>query len=95
MRRSNESSLNVHSIINWIQLFRDVTVQYFFNHLIKIGRSGSIVEIDETVITRHKYNRGKITAKQQWFFGGVERGSDRCFIVPVDCRNAETLLLII
>lgn len=34
-------------------------------------------------------------AEQQWYFGGIERGSGRCFIVPVEYRNADTLLPII
>jgi transposase-like protein len=31
----------------------------------------------------------------RWVFGGVERGSGRCFIVPVPNRRAETLLPLI
>ena len=31
----------------------------------------------------------------QWVFGGVERGSGKCFLVPVKKRNAATLLPLI
>ena len=34
-------------------------------------------------------------AEQQWFVGGIERGSNRLFIVPVEKRDAATLLPII
>jgi transposase-like protein len=33
--------------------------------------------------------------KQQWYFGGVDRNTGKCFIVPVKQRNAETLLPLI
>lgn len=53
------------------------------------------MEIDETVLCRPKYHRGKMAAEQQWFFGGIERLSGRAFMVPVERRNAATLLPII
>lgn len=64
------------------------------NH-IKIGGPGTIVEIDETVITRRKYERGRLVSNQQWIFGLIERGSCRCVLMPVERRNAATLLPII
>jgi len=60
-----------------------------------IGGPDTVVEIDESVLTKRKYNRGQLRAEQQWFFGGVERGTNNCFIVPVERRDAVTLLPII
>ncbi|RUS71459.1 hypothetical protein EGW08_020774 [Elysia chlorotica] len=37
-----------------------------------IGGPGVVVEIDETLITRRKYNRGRLPT-QIWLFGGIER----------------------
>ena len=56
-----------------------------------------MVEIDETVLTRRKYHRGQLRAEERWFFGGVERDSngEKCFLVPVEKRDAATLLPII
>lgn len=52
--------------------------------------------MDETVLTKRKYHRGQLRAEQQWFFGGVERGnSENCFLVPVERRNADTLIPIL
>ena len=53
------------------------------------------MEIDETVLTKPKYHKGKSEADDQWFFGGIERGTGRCFIVPVARRDKDTLLPII
>ncbi|EFX68062.1 hypothetical protein DAPPUDRAFT_260665 [Daphnia pulex] len=40
-----------------------------------IGGPGSVVEIDESMFGKRKYNRGK-KRKGVWVFGGVERGSN-------------------
>lgn len=61
----------------------------------RVGFGGTHVEIDETLITKRKYNRGRLVREQQWYFGGIERESSRCFIVPVEDRSAATLLPII
>lgn len=53
------------------------------------------MEIDETVLCRPKYRGKGLAADKQWFFGGVERGSGRAFMVPVEQRNAATLLPIL
>eukprot|EP00094_Tigriopus_californicus_P002095 TCALIF_02019-PA protein Name:"Protein of unknown function" AED:0.05 eAED:0.12 QI:0/0/0/0.5/1/1/2/0/136 len=49
-----------------------------------------IVEIDETVIAKAKYNRGR-WPQTRWIFGGVERRSGRCFMVEVPNRTRDTL----
>jgi transposase-like protein len=41
-----------------------------------------------------KYHRGNYN-KGQWVFGGVERGTNRCFLVIVPDRKRKTLLAII
>jgi transposase-like protein len=53
-----------------------------------------VVEIDEILFFRAKYNRGNHTTGQ-WYVGGVERGSKKAFIVPVASRNTATLLQVI
>ncbi|XP_017466934.1 PREDICTED: uncharacterized protein LOC108359533 [Rhagoletis zephyria] len=60
----------------------------------KIGGVGSIVEIDESKFGRRKYHRGH-AVEGQWVFGGVERGTNKCFLVPVEKRDKETLLAVI
>jgi transposase-like protein len=53
-----------------------------------------VVEIDESLFFRAKYNRGNHTIGQ-WYVGGVERGSKKVFLVPVASRNTATLLQVI
>ena len=53
-----------------------------------IGGPGIIVEINETAISRRKYNRGRMV-KTVWVFGGIERVSKKSFIIPLITDEAE------
>ena len=59
------------TIVDWKQFCRDVTVEYFLNNPFQLGVIGSIVEINESIFTRRKYNRGRLQP-EQWVFGGYE-----------------------
>jgi transposase-like protein len=52
------------------------------------------MEIDETVMRRRKYHRGRVTPSR-WVFGGIERRTRRCFVKFVKNRRAATLLSLI
>ena len=57
------------------------------------------MEIDETLIVRRKYERGRILS-QIWLFGGIELASKRRFIVPLtgdvgEKRDRATLIPLI
>jgi hypothetical protein len=67
--------LGSKAIVDWKNFCRDITVNWFHQKSTKIGwfalnlfdmthinlgANGGVVEIDETVITRRKYNRGRI-----------------------------------
>ena len=54
------------------------------------------MEIDESLFCRRKYNVGR-QVTEQWVFGGVEVGTPqrRGFLVPVDRRDAATLLPVL
>lgn len=96
MRRADGSTVGSHTVVDWKNFFRGVSTDYFIRNPMVIGGEGKVVEIDETVITKRKYNRGSLRAEEQWFFGGVERGDcSKVFLVPVDRRDAATLLPII
>lgn len=79
---------------DWNSFCREVVVYGSFQTTIKIGGVGVIVEIDESKIGKRKYHRGH-HVEGQWVFGGVERISGKCFILPVASRNRETLIPII
>ncbi len=53
-----------------------------------------VVEIDESLFLKRKYNRGRLT-NGQWYIGGIESGTKKTFIVPVSNRNAQTIIRVI
>lgn len=60
----------------------------------RLGDTEKNVTIDESKIGRRKFNR-RHWVKGQWFFGGEERGFNKCFIVPVEDGTREGLLPLI
>ena len=64
---------------------------HFSNNPIQIGRPDKLVEIDESMFGKRKYNRGR-RRNGKWVFGGCERGSKLAFMVEVAQRDAATLL---
>lgn len=73
---------------------REVVIFGSFQSNLVVGGPGIIVEIDESKMGKRKYHRGH-PVDGQWIFGGVERVSGKCFMVPVEDRTTETLLTLI
>lgn len=83
----------------WCSMCREAIGFFTSENIVPIGgvnedNSSKIVEIDESLFLRRKYNRGRIL-NNQWYVGGIERGTKNVFIVPVENRNAETMANII
>lgn len=96
MEREDGSTIGTEAITQWKHFYREACMTYFIKNPVLIGGPDKTVEIDETVITKRKYHRGQLRAEEQWFFGMVERGeSANCILVPVERRDAATLLPII
>ena len=69
-------------------------MSHFVNNPIQIGGLGHIVEIDESLFSRRKYNRGRIV-REQWIFGGYDPATKEGFLLSVPRRNAATLMPLI
>ena len=82
------------SIVDWKNFLRDLCLEHFVRHPVAIGGVNHVVEIDESAWTKRKYNRGRLVSTQ-WVFGGIDRDTRQCFAVPVDRRDAATLMPII
>lgn len=90
-----ETGVSAHSMVDWYNFCRDICSLALLNQeTIKIGGEGKIVEIDESKFGKRKYNKGK-RVEGQWVFGGIERDSDKMFMVSVPNRTKETLLMIL
>ncbi|XP_050066193.1 uncharacterized protein LOC126555295 [Aphis gossypii] len=82
------------SAVDWASFHREVVFDGMILRHEKIGGVGKVVEIDESKFGRRKYYRGH-RVEGVWVFGGVERITGKCFLVPVERRDKETLLTVI
>ncbi|XP_022160096.1 uncharacterized protein LOC111026349 [Myzus persicae] len=81
-------------MVDWASFCREVVYDSMIVRKVMIGGHGHTVEIDESKFGKRKYHRGH-RVEGQWVFGGYERETGNCFMVPVENRTAETLLKII
>lgn len=49
-----------------------------------------VIGIDEVKFGKRKYN-SDLGIEGQWVFGGIQRDTGNCFLVPVETRDAATL----
>ena len=80
--------------MDWCNFAREVCATILENNTEAIGGEGKIVKIDESKFGKRKYHRGR-RVDGVWVFGGIERGSRKCFLVTVEDRTADTLIPII
>ena len=59
-KAKREFGMSQHTSVDWKMFLRDVCAEYLINHPVRIGGVGRTVEIDESVFTRRKYNRGRM-----------------------------------
>lgn len=90
----NELNLSAHAVVDWSNYLREVCIELLTEQSQVIGGVGKTVEIDEAKIGKRKYNRGRII-QGNWVFGGIERESKNCFLVPVATRGHDSLLPLI
>jgi len=78
-----ELHVDKNTISDWCLDIRELCQNYFLKNDSQIGGLNSdgtrkIVEIDESLFFRRKYNRGRYKCAQ-WVFGGIERGTKNVF----------------
>ena len=89
-----EFKMSNSTIVDWKQFLRDICAEHFMKNPVQLGGPGITVEIDESVFTRRKYNRGRMV-REQWVFGGIDVTAKKGFLIPVGRRDAATLLPIV
>lgn len=82
------------TIVNWSSFCREVVFDSMVVRKVQLGGHGHTVEIDESKFGRRKHHPGH-RVDGQWVFGGYERETRNCFMIPVEDRSANTLLAII
>jgi len=88
----SECLVNKNTVTNYFTSFRDSVVSELTEGpQPTIGGQNLDVEIDETVISHRKYNKGRLLATV-WVFGGICRQTKQAFALVVPDRKASTLL---
>ena len=83
------------SVTALFNLIRNACFQNVYQHdITKIGGEGLTIEIDETLMSRRKYHRGRILS-EKWIFGGICRETGEIFAYLVPDRKGETLLFLV
>ena len=87
-----ELELANETIVKWKKSVKEICAYRFLQHPPIIGWLGNIVEINESLLVRRKYNVGHLV-REQWVFGGYDNTNKVEFLVPVERRNKDTLLI--
>ena len=90
----SEIGVSNKTVVDWCSFCREVCIFWLSKESKVLGGPGVVVEIDESKFGKRKYNRGR-WLDGQWVFGGFERGSKNCFLVPVPSHGSDVLLDII
>lgn len=86
--------INKNVVLDWYNFCRDVAVETLSMHTMVIGGPGMHVQIDESLLMKRKYNRGRLV-KSQWVFGAYCVEQSKGFLFFVENRSEETLLPLI
>ncbi len=92
---AEEARVAPNTACDWYEHCRDACEEWLEAHPVLIGGQGVEVEIDESLFFKRKANRGFFRNGHGWVFGGIERGTGRCFLVEVARRDRATLLPLI
>jgi IS1 family transposase len=82
------------TVASFKKLFRQLIQTLFeYRNDSWIGGYGRIVQIDEMVVGKRKYNVGRMPAtnNQRWFIGGIDTVSNEVFYTFIENRNRNTL----
>uniref|UniRef100_A0A5S6Q070 ISXO2-like transposase domain-containing protein n=1 Tax=Trichuris muris TaxID=70415 RepID=A0A5S6Q070_TRIMR len=85
---SKELGMSSHCAVDWKKSMREVAAEALLQNPLVIGGPGLTVEVDETVFSKRKYQRGR-TYPQQWVFGayaGRRESASLCPSVAVVAR---------
>ncbi|CAF0930720.1 unnamed protein product [Brachionus calyciflorus] len=83
-------------IIKIFQMLRIICLKNFNKDSVRLGGSGMVVEIDESLFVKIEHNKGKDLQRERvWVFGLYERETGRCLFFVFDKRDSVNLLNII
>lgn len=92
-----EAQITAKTTVSWSNRIRLVLMMWALKHSTSLGGVGKIVEIDESMVNKSRFQSHCRKAMKQdlWAFGGVERDSGKSFFILVKKRDTQTLMSII
>ncbi len=78
-------------MIVWFKLYQDICSKWMAANQPVFGAVGHAVQMNEAVISRTKYHRGK-RVRERWVFGGYDTTPKVGFLHEVADWSADTLL---
>lgn len=88
--------MSSRTLVQYYQYLRDICSWKLCASPMQLGGPGKEVQIDESVLVRAKYDRGRnVGREQQWVFGAYDVSEKVGYITFVNQRDAATLLPII
>ena len=78
----------------WYQYCHDICSNYLLMYLFQIEGPGVVVQINESVMAKWKYNCGHHVA-ERWVFGGSDCTTKLGFLVEMEDHSAVILLTLI
>ncbi|XP_063221900.1 uncharacterized protein LOC134530721 isoform X1 [Bacillus rossius redtenbacheri] len=103
MRRPGSHFIRSHchvsqqTVQDWSHFCREVMLSWYVGESVgKIGGAGSIVELYGANVGKPKYKsrRGR-SDEELWVFGGIERNTNRIFVIPVEVLTSKSLMCMI
>ncbi len=95
-RKLLKDAVSERTIIQWFSYLREICSLVLLNTPIKLGRNGSVIQIDEAYIgAKRKYNRGYKRGIDQAIFGMLDVTTKKCVLRLVQNTKRETLVPII
>jgi len=88
--------ISSRTAVDYYQYLRDICSWKLINHPIQLGGPGKEVQIDESLLVKAKYHRGRNARRRDsWVFGAYDVAEQMGYITYVAKRDAATLLPII